>query len=87
MTTRNEDATAIRNSQIEAIASRVNAPSPTWYGETKDQIIEDRKILLEFVREAAAQLKAVRRLADESVHRISPEDLVAALEQSVEESE
>lgn len=82
--TTHDDKTSIRNSQIEAIASRVNAPSPTWYGETKDEIIEDRRILLEFVREQAAQLKNVRRLADESVHRISPEDLVSALEQTIE---
>lgn len=86
MTTHNENESVVRNSRLEAITTRVEAPSESWFAETKDQVIEDRKFLLQFVREQAAQLKAVRRLADESVHRISPEDLVAALEQTVEES-
>jgi hypothetical protein len=89
MTIHNEGPITARKAQLEAIAARVDAPSDYWSGdgETKDQIIEDRKFLLEFVREQAAQLKAVRRLADESVHRISAEDLVAALEQTLEETE
>lgn len=87
MTARDEVPITARNAQLEAIAARVDAPSESWLSETKDQVIEDRRVLLKFVREQASQLKEVRRLADESVPRISAEDLVAALEQTVKNAE
>lgn len=89
MTTQKENKVAgstDQSAQLEEIANRVDAPAEQWNAETKDQVIEDRKVLLHFVRRQAAQLKSVRRLADESVHRISVEDLIAALEQPLEDS-
>jgi hypothetical protein len=90
MTTQKKNKIGVQadhSAQIEEIAKRVDTPAEQWSAETKDQVIEDRKVLLQFVRRQAVQLKSVRRLADESVHRISVEDLVAALEQSLEDTE
>jgi hypothetical protein len=87
MTTHNEGEIASRNFQVEAISKRVDSQNDPLFAETKDEVIADRKFLLEFVRRQAAQLKAVRQLADTSVHRISAEDLITALEQTADDAE
>lgn len=84
MTASNENRGSLRDAQLKAIAERISSASDTGCSDADAQLVDDRKVLLEFVRELASQLKAVRRLADNSVHRISVEDLVAALEQTEE---
>jgi hypothetical protein len=82
MSVRDEDNGVTRSCNLDEISERIQAADPN---ESTAQIIEDRKALLNFVEEQAAKLAAVRRLADDSVGRISPYDVLAALEQSFED--